>query len=71
MPVLAIAITLGVPPKGPVTLVICSMMTVAIASFSYRVLERPIRDRVARQLKRAEGLILDGPDVSARQSIAM
>jgi peptidoglycan/LPS O-acetylase OafA/YrhL len=71
MPVLAVAINLGVPPNGPVTLVVCSMMTTAIASLSYLFLERPIRERVARRLKRAERSVLDHPDESLLpQSVA-
>jgi peptidoglycan/LPS O-acetylase OafA/YrhL len=56
MPVLAVAIRLGVPAKGPLTLIICLTMTAAIASFSYQFFERPIREVLARRLKRADFL---------------
>jgi peptidoglycan/LPS O-acetylase OafA/YrhL len=61
LPVLAVAMRLGVPANGPFTLIICSTMTAAIALFSYRVFERPIREVVARQLKRAELPVSDRP----------
>jgi peptidoglycan/LPS O-acetylase OafA/YrhL len=62
MPVLAMAINLGVPPRGLSTLIVCSMMTTAIASLSYLFLERPVRAGVARLLKRAERSVRDHPD---------
>jgi peptidoglycan/LPS O-acetylase OafA/YrhL len=54
LPVLAVAIHLGVPARGRLTLIICTTMTVAIASFSYHFFEYPIREIVARRLKRAD-----------------
>jgi peptidoglycan/LPS O-acetylase OafA/YrhL len=56
LPVLAVAIRLGVPAVGPFTLIICSTMTTAIALFSYHVFERPIREMVSRRLTRAHTL---------------
>jgi peptidoglycan/LPS O-acetylase OafA/YrhL len=51
-----VAIRLGVPANGPFTLIICSTMTAMIAWLSYRGVERPIREAVARRLKRADTL---------------
>jgi peptidoglycan/LPS O-acetylase OafA/YrhL len=62
LPVLALAIRLGVPANGPFTLIICSTMTAMIAWLSYRGVERPIREAVARRLERADTLpVSDGP----------
>jgi peptidoglycan/LPS O-acetylase OafA/YrhL len=67
LPVLAVAIRLGVPASGRLTMIICTTMTVAIASFSYHFFERPIREVVARRLKRADTLFQTAP--SSHRSI--
>jgi peptidoglycan/LPS O-acetylase OafA/YrhL len=54
LPILAVAIRHGVPANGPFTLIICSTMTAVIAWLSYRVVERPIREAVARRLMPAD-----------------
>ncbi|MBR0801833.1 acyltransferase [Bradyrhizobium jicamae] len=64
MPVLAVAINLGLAPRGRVTLVVCSVVTTAVASLSYLLLERPIRAEVAQRLERAERSVPDHPDES-------
>ena len=53
LPLLAVAIRLGVPARGPITLIVCSVATTAIAWLSYGLIERPIREAVGRRLKRA------------------
>jgi len=64
LPVLALAIRLGVPANGYFTLIVCSAMTTVVAAFSYIFFERPIREVVARRLKRANTLpVSDGPIV--------
>jgi peptidoglycan/LPS O-acetylase OafA/YrhL len=53
LPLLAVAIRLGVPDRGPITLIVCSVATTAIAWLSYGLIERPIREAVGRWLNRA------------------
>jgi peptidoglycan/LPS O-acetylase OafA/YrhL len=53
LPVWAVAMRLGVPARGPITLVVCSVATTVIAWLSYTVVERPIREAVGRRLRRA------------------
>ena len=53
LPLLAVAIRVGVPARGRFTLIVCSVATTAIAWLSYGLIERPIREAVGRRLKRA------------------
>jgi peptidoglycan/LPS O-acetylase OafA/YrhL len=53
LPVLAVALRLGVAGHGPATLVVGSIATLAVAWLSYSVIERPIREAARRGLKRA------------------
>jgi len=52
LPVLAIAIDMGVPARGRITAIVCSAATIFVAGFSYFVIEKPVRKFVARRLKR-------------------